>query len=588
MLIKKLQIKNFKGIHGIKEIEPEGLNILRDENGAGKTSILNALRFALTGQEPEGALIYAGEESTAVGVTLEDGNSYIRMKYADKRPSKCLINGRSTSAASMNEALFAATGVPVSAIKIASSQDLIRSLSKKELSELLLGYIPEELTLDMVKGYIPDLTPEKEELLSEVFEGEIFGIKEVSDAHERLFTRRRVVKKAVSDTRAVIAAKSVVKPEEGEKEALEKEREALDSRRVNAAVYAEQKKAYEVALKANDEQKMRLAEVDKALAALGEAKAVPDIEALNKELEELLGREKTMLGTIATLGENARIFTETLDKLAMDGCPLSDRLVCTADRAILKDDIQKSLDATKASQKAEEDSLTFLREQIGVAKAALDAAKAAKETEEKRAFLTQRREDIEKTAVVVPEPPKKGEDVTMLLARIKEIDEKLAKFAAYESVQIMERQLKVDEALLSNLDALVKALDANGIVKAKLVEYYLSVFEETVNAKAEQLKPGMRMRFASEAGVDVALDVRGDGNYLSFESLSGGEKVLYLYLMLDLFNQLSGARLLILDELSVLDSGNIDAMMNLVKADAENYDHVFVALTDNREAVSLA
>ena len=57
MQIMKLELNNFKGYEGKRTFTFPKLGILLGKNGTGKTSVMDAIRYALTGDKGDGAII---------------------------------------------------------------------------------------------------------------------------------------------------------------------------------------------------------------------------------------------------------------------------------------------------------------------------------------------------------------------------------------------------------------------------------------------------------------------------------------------------------------------------------------------------
>ena len=58
-----------------------------------------------------------------------------------------------------------------------------------------------------------------------------------------------------------------------------------------------------------------------------------------------------------------------------------------------------------------------------------------------------------------------------------------------------------------------------------------------------------------------------------------------MYILMTMLNQLTGSRLLIMDELSVLDADNFDILLNLLSTDEESYDQAFIAVVDHNDTI---
>ena len=113
--------------------------------------------------------------------------------------------------------------------------------------------------------------------------------------------------------------------------------------------------------------------------------------------------------------------------------------------------------------------------------------------------------------------------------------------------------------------------------------YYLDTFTDTVNEKAKELLPGMKVKFVSRSGVIILVDIHGDDTYLEYSQLSGGEQACVTFLLLDLLSTLSGFKMIILDELSVLDREAFEKLLNLVIERKNDYDHVILSAIDSKD-----
>ena len=69
MFVKNLGTFNFQGLKGVQNFDFEKITALAQPNGSGKTSLINALRYGLTGIVPKGDLVTRGEVSAAVKET---------------------------------------------------------------------------------------------------------------------------------------------------------------------------------------------------------------------------------------------------------------------------------------------------------------------------------------------------------------------------------------------------------------------------------------------------------------------------------------------------------------------------------------
>jgi len=86
MKITKLKIEN---LYGVEQLELDGKSIeLTGTNGAGKSSVLDAIRLALTNNSKRKYIVKNGENEGRVLVKLDDGTTIDRKKRTDKSDYK--------------------------------------------------------------------------------------------------------------------------------------------------------------------------------------------------------------------------------------------------------------------------------------------------------------------------------------------------------------------------------------------------------------------------------------------------------------------------------------------------------------------
>ena len=137
------------------------------------------------------------------------------------------------------------------------------------------------------------------------------------------------------------------------------------------------------------------------------------------------------------------------------------------------------------------------------------------------------------------------------------------------------------------IESLHTAFSPKGEVKEGITRLYLDEFSGPCNEKAGKLFSGMNIRFVSEGGVSVQVDPKGTGQFVSFRSLSGGEKAAVAFLLMLMFASISGAGILILDELSILDESVLDALLTILKEHEDEYDMAVLACVEHADTQEL-
>lgn len=140
MSIKKLNIKNFLGISE-KEIEINGkINLIKGKNGAGKSSIIEAIEKVITNNNRRTDVLKHGEDKGFIFLETDDGKELRRNLKSNSLTFK--ENGKPVSKAQtvLNELVGAYSFNPV---------DFINEDSKKQ-NDLLLNSLNLELTEEML------------------------------------------------------------------------------------------------------------------------------------------------------------------------------------------------------------------------------------------------------------------------------------------------------------------------------------------------------------------------------------------------------------------------------------------------------
>ena len=99
-------------------------------------------------------------------------------------------------------------------------------------------------------------------------------------------------------------------------------------------------------------------------------------------------------------------------------------------------------------------------------------------------------------------------------------------------------------------------------------------------------RPEISFKFESDNGVVVYMD-NGKGSMLPYESLSTGEKAYFMFVIMDMLNQLSGVNILLLDELSVIDSSVFEKFVSTVLEHKDDYDHIIMSAVNHIDTVDV-
>ena len=145
MIVTKLSIKNILGIESM-EVNPGSVTEVSGSNGAGKTSILEALRAVLSGGH-DATLLRSGADKGEVVLVLDDGTEIRKTVGADK------------SQTVVKHPTFGKLPKPAEFIKKLSDALTLNpvtflSAPKKDRADQLLSAIPMKVTADQV-AFVP-------------------------------------------------------------------------------------------------------------------------------------------------------------------------------------------------------------------------------------------------------------------------------------------------------------------------------------------------------------------------------------------------------------------------------------------------
>lgn len=590
MEIKKIKIENFKGFEGEHIYALPKIVAFNAKNGYGKTSFIDAFRFALTGRRPDGDLINKKANTASVTIELEGGEQFTRIEERGGKANKFKQNGRNCTKARLDDALSTWFETDVSALQITSCAELLGSLTSAELGDLIMRYTPSQFTTEDVMGYVSNITPEMKTLIEERLPKTEFGVDAVDRFYQEVFLERRETNAELKVKNNMLSGMPDVKPLRS-KEEIETDMKAISELVKTQAAYKAEKAAYDraVAAKVQKENSLKdLAEQGKKLKM-----EKPDVQnrAVFVQEKETAGKAKDdALKVLASMQNSKAQLEVALNNLMKPYCPLSDKLTCTVDKSALKSDFERSIRELEAGIKTQQEAVHAWELKVKAIEAKIVEYDDLKNRWNQYAlvvnnYLAQKKE-LDAMLKNMPAEPKPVDVPADTEAKLSRLNRELAgidKWNEREKLAAEVVKLKTESGIYEHL---VKSFEPKGEVKRGLLDYYRSIVEDFCNEEANRLKPGMRMKFIAENGMQVFCDT-GNGKFLDYRSLSGGEQVYMIYILMKLLNNLSMSRILIMDELSVLDADNFKQLVKLISDDKDDYDIVILATTGDKEADSV-
>lgn len=576
MKIKSVELVNFgKNDHVV--INPGNISVLFGENGYGKTTILNGIRYALTGAEPAGDIIKKGTDTCRVVIDLIDDSgevhSFERLKSRTK-PSKFRVDGRNTTAKSMNAKIAEIVGIDLDKIEIVSSADVVASMKPQEFGSFILNYIPKKLEISDVIGFIDVPTPGMISIMEANLPVSGIDVAGIDEFNEFCKATRKELKAQIAAKKLLLSEKPAEAPEFSEKELNDRLAE-LDAESSKLATYSTLLSSYNKAVETRDRLTGMISSLREEADKLATVKPNPaDKAKVEEEIasaeQSLRNNEKALIASRSALKQ----LETTLSALEKPICPISPLITCHENKTVAKAEISESVESTKEGIAALEEETEKLKDTLKVLGEKLKAEDDKIRAYERRIDILKQIKTAEDSMPDVPVKPEKPEIEDVESERFQ-IKEKLKILDAYNEGRRIGYQIEELTKEETDYDKLVKATADKGEVRTGVVSAFLSVFEEIINERSMKHDPAKTFTFVAEDGVTVLM------NGLKYAELSGGERAYMIFAIMDMLNVLSGARLLMADELSILDKDTFKALCMYMLEYASEYDHIFLASVDH-------
>lgn len=587
--MNRIEIKNFMGINS-QTIVPQKVNFITGPCGTGKTSILTAIRYLLTG-DGDGILIRKGADRADVKAEFSSGATISRV-LAEKNVVK--INNKTTTAKALNEWLETNVGCGSDAFKMTlCNAEFFKTLDAKSFTELFLRMLPVKMSIDSFLKIAKDMRGEAlpkneksyyESLFSSYNE---FGIPEIEAAYKTAFAERKEAKNVLSKLSAKAVYTGPVVPETMDE--LVTLLGDLKTKQAASVLYEQQLLQYNREVMARNAAEERLNTLKKRIEVY---ENVPEnIDTVNADIRKEEDEIKLFHNSIekhttsaATCRANLNMLVKTVQNLSTNICPISSNLQCRTDKSGLKNEMEKLIQLNQKSIKDHEDHILRCKEQIEKREVLINTLKeTVSRYNEKQSLI------MEMSLIVVPQMPEKpekpAEDFTAL---IKEVE---GKISICNQMKIADEQRKLaedEEEKVAMLEAAVKMLDSKKGVAPVALNKAVAVFEKICNEKSDELGKGIYLKFCADNGFKVtAKTPLTNGEYVSIDRVSSGEYVFATYLLAAIANKVYGIPYLIIDSIDKLDSMFVEEFFRLLSTD-NGYTHIFIGGVNHTDTITAA
>lgn len=578
--ITTISIRNFKGIEDL-QLNAKKLNAIIGKCGSGKSSLLDAIRFALTGKAGK-EVIRKGCREASVVLRFSDNSTIERIRRTSENISKC--NGKSSTKRSLDEFLTARNMNPCW-IESLCSVDWFAGLSSKDLNNFFMTILPlrakAETVVELVAQIDKDLTEKKEKYLMEEIlkKQEIFSFNDLANGYNTAYTVRQELKRKYNEMLPRCTFNETVPAKT--REDIEKELNNISQ--VEAAEkeyskrlkeYASSKKQHDLAIKRLDEMKKELDTYSSCKKPKEETKT--QAEADRKLFQVHIKRTNEYIGTI---NSTLDLLKRTLDNLDKPICPISEKLICTTDKSQLKEELLSLIQKNENALASNKEFLAKCEDQVRKRDDIISNYQKEVYRYEQKTTLEN---NISKFIVpeILPEPQKV--EKAHLEVKKKELLDLLSILSRYEKVQQNKKELAKIKDKYDLAQFAVKVLDSKIGIPALILQRTLRFFEKKCNEKASLLREGFQIHFLSDNGITIQVSPGKGKPFVDMKEVSTGEFVCVAYILMTMIGEATKCHLFLIDNLDRLDTEYLNALLSLLEED-KKIEQVFLGGVDHAD-----
>lgn len=578
--ITTISIRNFKGIEDL-QLNAKKLNAIIGKCGSGKSSLLDAIRFALTGKAGK-EVIRKGCREASVVLRFSDNSTIERIRRTSENISKC--NGKSSTKRSLDEFLTARNMNPCW-IESLCSVDWFAGLSSKDLNNFFMTILPlrakAETVVELVAQLDKDLTEKKEKYLMEEIlkKQEIFSFNDLANGYNTAYTVRQELKRKYNEMLPRCTFNETVPAKT--REDIEKELNNISQ--VEAAEkeyskrlkeYASSKKQHDLAIKRLDEMKKELDTYSSCKKPKEETKT--QAEADRKLFQVHIKRTNEYIGTI---NSTLDLLKRTLDNLDKPICPISEKLICTTDKSQLKEELLSLIQKNENALASNKEFLAKCEDQVRKRDDIIS-------NYQKEVYRYEQKTTLENniSKFIVPEilPKPQKVEKAHLEAKKKELLDLLSILSRYEKVQQNKKELAKIKDKYDLAQFAVKVLDSKIGIPALILQRTLRFFEKKCNEKASLLREGFQIHFLSDNGITIQVSPGKGKPFVDMKEVSTGEFVCVAYILMTMIGEATKCHLFLIDNLDRLDTEYLNALLSLLEED-KKIEQVFLGGVDHAD-----
>lgn len=576
MKINKIRIKSLFGISDERQYDLTHKVVgLFGENGTGKSSVINSIRFAIGGEKSEN-IMHTG--STKGAVRIETDSSVIDRaltRTATGSTMTCWLDRSKIPGNRVQESIAENLGTPKENLKILSSKDLEKSLAS-DAGKILLSYSSDTIDSgDVTRLLVEDALENQnvtESQIREIKFPKLISWQSSKDICDIYKEKRRQLKADINANTSMYKTIRTVDLGTAEIPDITQANTEYEELLKKEALQEKSSKLLEEYNKANAQRQKTLAELekkDKELNGFEDAEKLRNIDDLKLERDRLLAEGNKEVGKIANAEGTISALSPLYDKMGTGICPLSSERIeikCQTDMTETKNFILQSIAVAKETIKTANENRTKLGEKYN------ETTKLISKAER----YHQLQMEIDTIRKNLPAEIKKPDiEITPIDARRKAFLQAVIKNheAEKQKKELLERKSQLQKEYYLAEFMVVEFGEKGAITKALLDEYI-----ETLNQAAEkaEAETGIRVLFTNNEGIKILYSVNRDAER-PYCNLSSGEKMIAFLTVSDLLHRIANIPVLVIDDVDKLDLKNFDNLLTLLDRVSPSYENIILA-----------
>lgn len=581
MVIEKMIVSKYKGVQNYV-LEPKKVNAITGNIGCGKSSIMEAVRFSVTG------IADTPQEEADVKINILGGKE---INWRIRKGTKSVrMDNRATSQESVKKMLETGAGVNMECMKVLTSGKLLANMNSGSLGDFLIksGLLPMSMdfeTMVSLCGIDPILAKALGEYLPKT---RPFTLEDIQAAYREVYDARTALNREIATAETYARF-------EGEKPArtvasVEYDLAEIIGNEEKQKAYRILEENYQKAVQGQRKIQAEIADIEAQIKAMrvSEPDAAEKMR-LQTRLEDLQDEISEVTQTIARLTNSIAVQKKALENINSPVCPLSERLKCNTDKTEILSDIEISLDDLDMElQRAEhrKEKLFSEREEITEKLTSLNDQAAAYA---KLQSLYNTRKALMDSVPEIPAMPdapvvmeNQAEKKASLQMEKKRIEDYTRSITEKRKVADLNRKLDILEQMLA-------VLAPKSGLREKIIANVLAPLEKHCNDLAEKLRLDFKLSIRVNNGVSILCRPKATMDFVNLSDVSSGEQLLASFLILDMLNTLSGFGILMMDNLDALDSHALDELITVLTSPDVlcRYDHIFVSMVAHDDSVAV-